>query len=145
MATPEVNTLGFVGGSAVSSKDPVSVCRVCFNLNPELVPPVQEHVRAFFREDGIKVILTQGGLMSASAARGCISCAVLLEGVLAHCSVLCDDVDWNPQENLNEVEIGFYPKSGLLLHASFETVLVSDPTRQPTPLDCYVEFYTRNG
>jgi hypothetical protein len=138
MATPEVNTLGFVHKSTLSSKDPLSVCSACFNLDPELIPPDQNRLRKdLLGADGTKRIDIAGDLMRDSAAKGCPSCTVLLEGVSTYCAVLHNDVDWNPQERLLGVLLYCNLERGLVLRPKFK-----DEERAIAP---DIEFFTRNG
>jgi hypothetical protein len=144
----EVNTLGPVDRSAVSSKDPLSVCSTCFNLDPELIPPDKNQFTRFplLSKKGKKAgkaLEMTGNHMRSSAARGCISCAVLLEGVSINCSVLCNDVDWNPRERLGAATLIFYPKFGLVLKAFFP--IVAELSEDAYRLECFLEFYTKNG
>jgi predicted nucleic acid-binding Zn ribbon protein len=148
MSTPEVNTVGPVGGSALS-KDPLSVCKVCFNLDPELIPPDVGISRDLESENrrAVKLISRTGDEMRASAARGCISCSVLLEGVSIHCSVLCNDVNWNPRERLKEVKLLFNLKFTLILQPIFTSTTLDKlgAPRERDNLECALEFYTKNG
>jgi hypothetical protein len=143
MNAPEVNTLDPVSGSAISSKDHLSVCSTCFNLDPELIPPDQDE---FFDDprgaNGTKRTITSGGVMRASAAGGCISCAALLEGVLTHCPLLDDKFIWNPQQ----FKLVFHMKRSLVLEAKF--ILIRDESRPLYDAETYrfgTEFYTRTG
>jgi len=146
METPNANTLGLVDTCAASTKgckDPLLVCDVCFNLDPELIPPDQDG----FLDDprgvnGMKRTTTSGDAMRASAARGCISCAVLLEGVSTHCPPMGDKLIWNPRQ----FKLVFHTKRSFLLEAIFK--LISDESEQLYDGETYVfdiEFYTRTG
>jgi hypothetical protein len=143
MPTPEVNTVGLVNASALFSSDPLFVCSVCFNLDPELIPPDQDGFLDDVRgENGTKKITTSGDVMQASAARGCISCAVLLEGVSTHCPLMDDKLIWNPRQ----FELFFHRKRSLVLDAIFK--LISDESEELYDGETYefeIEFYTRTS